>query len=249
MFNLSTIDASWRPLVEAALMQVDPDYLTALQQDSSWLPGSNQVFNAFSLPLAQTRIILFGESPYPRADSANGYAFWDAAVGSLWSDSGLSKQVNRATSLRNFIKMLLVTAGLLPADNTGQAAIAELDKSALVQTGADLFQNMLQHGILLLNASLVLSNRPVNADAKAWRPFMRQLLSELSRKNNELTLLLMGNISKTIQAFPEAQPFPNVVSEHPYNVSFINNPQIHQFFKPLQLLKPLSVAQNCDTIA
>ena len=44
---------------------------------------------------------------------ANGYAFWDAAVNELWSDNGLSKAVNRATSLRNFIKMLLVTEGAL----------------------------------------------------------------------------------------------------------------------------------------
>ena len=43
------------------------------------------------------RYVLFGESPYPRAQSANGYAFWDAAANSLWAEEGgLHQLLNRA---------------------------------------------------------------------------------------------------------------------------------------------------------
>lgn len=154
-FNFSSIAPDWRPLIEEALAQMAPAYLTELAQNESWLPGPQNIFNAFSLPLAKTRYILFGESPYPRKQSANGYAFWDKAVTQLWSEQGLSKPVNRATSLRNFIKMLLITHGLLTPVNTSQAAISAVPKNGLVQTAADLFENMQKHGILLDRKSVV----------------------------------------------------------------------------------------------
>jgi len=137
--------------------------------------------------------------------------------------------------------MLFVAQGALAADDCSQPTIAALNKSHLIQTGEQLFQNMMAHGILLLNASLVLSDQPVQKDAKAWRSFMAALLREISLKNNDITLLLMGNISKVITKLPEAESFEKVISEHPYNVSFIANTEIIQFFKHLQLLQPLSV--------
>ena len=107
LFNLKHIHPQWHQILNKALQQVEPDYLRQLQSSLNWLPGIENLFAAFSQPLSSTRYILLGESPYPRKQSANGYAFWDGAVGSLWSPTGLSKEVNRATSLRNLIKMLL----------------------------------------------------------------------------------------------------------------------------------------------
>src|SRR3989344_708271 len=105
LFNIEITDPSWHDCLSQALNKVDPDYLEKLYNNSQWLPGHAKIFNAFTLPVDQVNYILFGESPYPRAHSANGYAFWDAAVTDLWSPIGLSKAVNRATSLRNMIKM------------------------------------------------------------------------------------------------------------------------------------------------
>src|SRR5476651_2063113 len=103
-FNLDPVDPSFRPIIQQALTSLDKTYLDALTQSDQWLPGPKQIFNAFSLPLDKVNYVLFGESPYPRAQSANGYAFWDAAVKNLWSEKGMTKEVNRATSLRNFLK-------------------------------------------------------------------------------------------------------------------------------------------------
>src|SRR5690348_5345377 len=108
LFNLQAADPSWQQCLAEALTKMDSAYLEELYANAHWLPGSKNIFNAFSLPVSKTNYVLFGESPYPRAVSANGYAFWDAAVNQLWSDTGLSKTVNRATSLRNIIKMLLI---------------------------------------------------------------------------------------------------------------------------------------------
>lgn len=167
----TSVHPSWQPLMDEALATLDPDYLRDLLSRSDWLPGAHQLLNAFSIPQSSVKVVLFGESPYPRATSANGYAFWDEAVGDLWSATGLSKPVNRATSLRNILKMLLVADGRLSPQDTSQAAIAALDKSDLVQTSTEFFQHCLQQGFLLLNASLVLQDRPPQKTRPCSRPF------------------------------------------------------------------------------
>ena len=99
MFNLNNIHPSWRSIILNALDCMDQNYLENLQKNSDWLPSANNIFNAFSLPLKNTRYILFGESPYPRKQSAKGYAFWDADVDKLWSETGLIRYASALPSL------------------------------------------------------------------------------------------------------------------------------------------------------
>lgn len=230
---LNQVHPEWRPLLNSCLETMDSRYLTHLCQDSGWLPGKNALFNAFSQPLSMTQYILFGESPYPRSESANGYAFWDANVSEIWSEKGLSKAVNRATSLRNLIKMLLVARGDL-TDDLSQQAILKVDKSYLVRHLGQVFENFIAQGFLLLNASLVLSNESVNHDALHWQGFMDQLLFQLSQIKPSIKLLLFGKIANRING---QQSFDCLKAEHPYNLSFIKNADVLEFFKPYDLLK------------
>jgi uracil-DNA glycosylase len=191
--------------------------------------------------------VLFGESPYPRAHSANGYAFWDAAVTALWSSQGLSKPVNRATSLRNIIKMLLVAEGLLASHDTSQAAIAAVDKQELVKHNEELFHNMINHGFLLLNASPVLSEQAPQHDARAWAPFMKEILHYLLQQRPHTTFILLGRIATTIDAILPSQPVNKLQAEHPYNLSFIKNQKVIEFFQPFHLLRPSSQAGTANS--
>jgi len=236
-FNLQAIDPSWHAIIEQALATMEQHYLQKLQENTDWLPGSANIFNAFSLPLASTRYILFGESPYPRRSSANGYSFWDARVGPLWSTNGMSTAVNRATSLRNLLKMLMLAATALPSDDTSQSAIARLDKTTWVQTIDELFANFLAQGFLLLNASLVLSDQTVAKDGACWHPFINSILSQLTSCNPDIKLILFGKIAEKIKSLKPATYFPTLCAEHPYNVSFIQNSAVLRFFKPLNLLQ------------
>ncbi|MDX1901927.1 MAG: uracil-DNA glycosylase [Gammaproteobacteria bacterium] len=236
LFNLSIVDPSWLPYLDNALKKMDQSYLHSLAQQNNWLPGREKIFAAFSLPVEHTQYILFGESPYPRPISANGYAFWDAHVDQLWSSSGLTKQVNRATSLRNIIKMLLVAEGLLPPDQTTQDNIAQLNKQHLIQTNHELFSHLLTHGFLLLNATLVLRSGTVKQDALAWQPFIDCLLTELLTKNPDIQLILLGKVASLLQKTLNHLNAKALIAEHPYNLSFIQNPEILQFFRPFHLL-------------
>ena len=238
LFNIQAAHPSWHTCLAQALQTMDSEYLEMLYTDTQWLPGPEKIFNAFSLSLQSTRYVLFGESPYPRATSANGYAFWDAAVGSLWSETGLSKPVNRATSLRNIIKMLLIAEGALPAHEISQPAIAKLSKDKFIQTNHDLFHNFLTHGFLLLNATPILRPNLVQKDARAWHPFIRYVLNFILQHRPEIKLILLGNIANSIEKLINTAPVEKLYAEHPYNLSFIHNPQVIQFFRPLHLLVP-----------
>lgn len=229
---LSAVHPDWYPCLDQAFAAMDADYLLGLEQTDQWLPGWQHLLRAFSQPLAAVRYVLLGESPYPRKASANGYAFWDAAVGDLWTNTGFSKAVNRATSLRNLLKMLLYARGDLQTDFS-QAAIASLDKTPYVQTLTELFQGLLHHGFLLLNATLVFEPKRVRFHAKHWRPFMAYVLEYLNRNTQDVQLILLGNVAQDI---PERQLFTSFLAEHPYQISFIRNPEVVAFFQPFQLL-------------
>lgn len=246
---LERADASWRPLLRQgleALDAADPAYLPALAQDQ-YLPDGDRLFAAFSQPLDAVRYVLMGEGPYPRAQSATGVCFMDGAVGSLWSDEaggGLSKAVNRATSLRNFMKMLLVADGQLSADNsngTAMAAVAERARGgAAIATLAELQERLHERGFLLLNASLVFRGHvaPVK-DARAWQPFFETVMAGLADQAAVApTMILWGKIAEQLNKLPVMQRFPQVCAEHPYNLSFIGNPAMQALFGPMQLLQP-----------
>lgn len=131
--------------------------------------------------------------------------------------------------------MLLVARGDLKLSN--QANIAMINKQDLVTQLSELFANLLQEGFLLLNASLVLSKLPVSQEAKYWQPFIVVILEELAATRWPIQLILLGNIAKSIEKLAAPFGFPQFTAEHPYNISFIHNPKIIQFFKPFDLLK------------
>jgi uracil-DNA glycosylase len=250
---LALAHPSWRPILITGLEAVvaaDPAYLRELVADS-YLPTEGRLFAAFALPLDDVHYVLVGEGPYPRTTSATGVCFMDGAVETLWSEKGLSKQVNRATSLRNFIKMLLVAEGELSPDATSGDAIAQISfraraiGSPVIETLTELQANLTRHGFLLLNATLVYRPNVAPAkDAKAWRPFLHTVLKALiahaeSMHERPPVLVLWGKIAEQLNALGATTLFPSAVSEHPYNLSFIGNRTMQKLFGPMRLLHKL----------
>lgn len=240
---LALAHPSWHAVLRqglARLAAADPAYLPALAA-SDYLPTEGRLFAAFALPRSQVRYVLVGEGPYPRAQSATGVCFMDGAVGALWSEAGLSTAVNRATSLRNFMKMLLVADGQLRPDATSAAALAPVAAraraGAAIATLAQLQQRLLDQGFLLLNASLVFRPQVAPAvDARAWQPFLRTVLGALAGSGAQL--VLWGKIAEQLKALPEAAALGQLCAEHPYNLSFINHAGMQALFGPMKLLRP-----------
>jgi len=241
LISASNVHSEWVDLLRQALAKMDKVYLDELLCSSDWLPGTDLLFNAFKRDRSQIRYVLIGESPYPRQASANGIAFYDAAVTDLWSDTGLSKSVNRATSMRNIIKTALLAEGYIQPDSDGkisQPSIAKLDKSSLVQTMPELFENLQTAGFLMLNATPVLRpDRKPTQEAKFWHGFLFSLLKQLGEMADQpLTLVLWGKIAETIDAMDLPNRYNKLVSEHPYNISFIHNLTMQSLFRDVSLL-------------
>jgi len=242
LMQRAQVHPQWYGILAEALATLDTEYLESLLQDDSWLPGSDQLLAAFRRDRNGVRYLLIGESPYPRRESANGIAFYDAAVSSLWSEQGLSKAVNRATSLRNIMKTALLAEGLLDKDDEGklaQSTIAAIDKRGLIKTLDEFFANLQQAGFLMLNATPVLhpARKPV-LEARHWQAFLEQLLLSMAQQSDtRITLLLWGKIAQQLEAMPSSQHYDKLVCEHPYNLSFIDNPQMLRLFADLAPLQ------------
>lgn len=242
-------DSTWHPVLGQGLEAIHsayPDYLPGLIK-SEFVPTRHRLFAAFSLPMPSVRYVLVGEGPYPREQSATGYCFMDGAVEDIWSrdhEAGLSKSVNRATSLRNFIKMLLLADGRIHPADTGSSALCSVaqkmraEPEVFIQTMAQLQENFIKQGFLMLNASLVFRNDVAPAvDAKAWQILMQLVFQALARQNPKPTLILWGKIADRLSTISVVSEFDMKTSEHPYNLSFIQNVMMQRLFASFKLLQ------------
>jgi uracil-DNA glycosylase len=108
---------------------------------------------------------------------------------------------------------------------------------AAIGTLAELQRRLMDHGFLLLNASLVFRPHvaPVK-DAKAWLPFFATVIDALAARAAQPRLVLWGKIAEQLNKLPAVRAMPQAVAEHPYNLSFIANKDMHALFGPLRLL-------------
>jgi len=228
--------ASWDTILAKAYASLDDNYQRFLEKGNGYFPSREHYFNAFkTLPKDKVKYILFGQDPYPREESAGGYAFIDTNVKHLFSTTGLSKEVNRATSLRNFIKMALLARGDLK-DDTSQQSIAKVDKSALIDSIDALRENFEKNGVLLLNTALIFTDKRSSAKhIKAWRPFVQSLLSSLEEERPKL--ILFGTHAKELKKKFALEKFETIEIEHPYNTTFIHNPKALELFGAMNLFE------------
>jgi uracil-DNA glycosylase len=228
---------SWNDILNQAFDALDKEYQEFLDKDSGYIPNKDNYLNAFkTLPLEDVKYILFGQDPYTRVESASGYAFIDSNVKTLFAPNGLSKEVNKATSLRNFIKMLLVSMGRLSSQDTSQQAIAKIPKDDLIDSIDELRINFEKNGVLLLNTALVFTDKKDSTKhIKEWRGFIEVLLSKL--QDRDITLILFGNHAKDIQKRFDLSSFHIIHTPHPYNTSFITNKDAQNLFGSMKLLE------------
>ncbi|MFC8719407.1 ADP-ribosyltransferase domain-containing protein [Kitasatospora sp. NPDC057198] len=133
-------------------------------------------------PPGKWKVVVFGQNPYPRPESATGIAMFDNTFQN-WADS----QFGRVVSIRCIIKAAAMWKYGIPK----KTPIADL-RALLAQHGTvqppEWFQAMLTQGVLLLNAALTASSDGSTSPAahtKFWKPVATTIVEEILRAKQE----------------------------------------------------------------
>ncbi|MBT2420114.1 uracil-DNA glycosylase [Streptomyces sp. ISL-22] len=127
-------------------------------------------------PPHKWKVVVFGQNPYPRPESATGIAMFDNTFHD-WKDS----QFGRVVSIRCIIKAAAMWKYGIPKKTPIADIRALLRKQDTVQP-PEWFQAMLTQGVLLLNAALTASSDgPRGADPHTafWRPVAERIVEEI----------------------------------------------------------------------
>ncbi|MGL4552080.1 MAG: ADP-ribosyltransferase domain-containing protein, partial [Gemmataceae bacterium] len=165
-----------KPLIEA---QPDADLFIGPKRDPRIVPVRELTFQALKPHApADWNVVVFGQNPYPRAESATGIAMFDNTF-TDWKDS----QFGKVMSIRCIIK----AACMWKHQVVKQTPIADMRKLLAAQKTVQppaWFQAMLTQGVLLLNASLTASSDgdiPTDRHTQFWRPVAEAIVEEILR--------------------------------------------------------------------
>ena len=170
----------WLPLLKPVI-EAQPNAATFIgpNRSPSVVPVRELTFQALKPnPPHKWKVVVFGQNPYPRPESATGIAMFDNTFHE-WADS----RFGRVVSIRCIIKAAAMWKYGIPK----KTPIAEL-RTLLADHDTvqppEWFQAMLTQGVLLLNAALTASSNgtPGTDEHTAfWRPVVERIIEEILR--------------------------------------------------------------------
>ncbi|MFF3299469.1 ADP-ribosyltransferase domain-containing protein [Streptomyces sp. NPDC002908] len=168
----------WLPLLKPVI-EAHPDAPDFIGPDRGpgVVPVRELTFQALKPnPPHKWKVVVFGQNPYPRPESATGIAMFDNTFHD-WKDS----QFGRVVSIRCIIKAAAMWKYGIPKKTPIADVRALLKEQDTVQP-PEWFQAMLTQGVLLLNAALTASSdRAMATDrhTKFWRPAVERIVEEI----------------------------------------------------------------------
>jgi uracil DNA glycosylase len=207
-----------KPVIEA-----QPNAATFIgpKRDQRIVPVRELTFQVLKPnPPDRWKVVIFGQNPYPRVESATGIAMFDNTFHN-WKDS----QFGRVMSIRCIIKAACIWKHAI----SKQTSIADirnlLAKHNTVQP-PEWFQSMLTQGVLLLNAALTASSDgvpPTEQHAAFWRPVVEAIIEEILRSKQDaderhrgVVFAWWGSHARTLRSVVERlqKKYPRVPVRH-----------------------------------
>ncbi|PZG18799.1 ADP-ribosyltransferase domain-containing protein [Nonomuraea aridisoli] len=174
----------WLPLLKPVI-EAQPAAATFIGpgRSPSVVPVRELTFQALKPnPPHKWKVVVFGQNPYPRAESATGIAMFDNTFHD-WADS----RFGRVVSVRCIIKAAAMWKHGIPKKTPVGDIRALLKEHDTVQP-PEWFQAMLTQGVLLLNAALTASGDGAMATDQHtafWRPVVERLVEEILKAKQD----------------------------------------------------------------
>ncbi|MFK0235310.1 ADP-ribosyltransferase domain-containing protein [Streptomyces vinaceus] len=174
----------WLPLLKPVIeAQPDAARFIGKGRGPEVVPVRELTFQALKPhPPHRWKVVVFGQNPYPRPESATGIAMFDNTFND-WKDS----QFGRVVSIRCIIKAAAMWKYGM-AKKTPIADVRALLRERETVRPPEWFQAMLTQGVLLLNASLTASgDGAMGADRHTafWRPVAERIVEEILRAKQD----------------------------------------------------------------
>lgn len=145
--------------------------------DGGFLPAPDVVLRAFTQPLADVRVLIVGQDPYPTPGHAVGLAFSTAA-----------DVVPIPRSLKNIFTELHNDIGALPPGHGNLSAWAD-------------------QGVLLLNRVLTVAPRAAGSHrGRGWEEITECAIRALVARRTPLVSILWGNQAQTLTTLLDGTP-------------------------------------------
>ena len=212
----------WLPILKPAIeARTNAATFIGPKRDARVVPVRELTFQALKPnPPHKWKVVVFGQNPYPRAESATGIAMFDNTFGN-WNDS----QFGKVISIRCIIKAATMWKHQIPK-KTPIADIRKLLTQHNTVQPPEWFQAMLTQGVLLLNASLTASSDgsiATDQHTAFWRPVVEKLVEEILRskqnaeeKDRGVVFAWWGSHARGLRSVVERvqQQFPGVSVKH-----------------------------------
>src|SRR5262245_28129934 len=168
----------WLPLLKPTIeAQPSAAFFIGPKRHKSIVPVRELTFQALKPnPPERWKVVIFGQNPYPRVESATGIAMFDNTFND-WNDS----QFGRVMSIRCIIKAACIWKLGIKKQTPIADIRARLAKEKTVQP-PEWFQAMLTQGVLLLNAALTASDDGslmTDQHTAFWRPVAEKIIEEI----------------------------------------------------------------------
>jgi uracil-DNA glycosylase len=167
------LDPGWAAALEPVADRIATmgEFLRAeVAAGRSYLPAGQHILRAFQQPLADVRVLIVGQDPYPTPGHAIGLCF------------AVERHVRPIPrSLQNIYRELRADLGIEPPEHGDLTAWAE-------------------HGVLLLNRCLtVCPGKPAAHKGKGWETVTDQAIRALVARNKPLVAILWGRDAQTLR--------------------------------------------------
>ena len=166
----------WMKIIDKPCLVQILNKLEVEYKNKAIYPNQADVFKAFKLcNYNDLKIVILSQDPYPQKNIATGLAFGNTSNTNLF-DISPSLQVLRD-------------------------AIINVDKPHNNIIFDITLEEIAKQGVLLLNSSLTVEENKVGSHIMLWRPFISNLLKNLSLYNSGIIYLLLGKTAQTFKPY------------------------------------------------